>query len=185
MKNILFFGDSLTAGYGLVHPATQSFPALIKSEAIREGLDCSIINAGLSGDTTAGALLRLDTFLRKPVDIFVLGLGANDMIRGYDPSKTRQNLVELITRAEGANKALKTLLLGMELPPWVPESLAGGFREVYREVAAIKQAELVPFLLQDVVGHRELNLPDGLHPNAAGYRVIAATVWKKLKPMLK
>ncbi|WP_129715840.1 arylesterase [Pedobacter sp. SYP-B3415] len=184
MKHILFFGDSLTAGYGLTNAAQQSFPALIKAELARKGYDWTITNAGLSGDTTGSGLARLPRYLDKPVDVFVLGLGANDMIRGYAPQDTKRNLGEIIAQVQDRNAAVKTLLLGMELPPWVPAGLAGGFRDIYRGVSDEKKTALLPFLLHDVVGHRELNLPDGMHPNASGYKVIAAAVWKMLEPLL-
>lgn len=184
MKNILFFGDSLTAGYGLANVALESLPALIQNKIKTEGLPYHVINAGISGDTTSGGLARIGLLLHQPVDVFVLGLGANDIIRGIPPQTTAKNLQAIVGRVKAAYPHAKMLLLGMELPGWIPGAFAASYRAIFAQVAQANQMAFVPFMLDGVAGVAHLNLRDGLHPTAAGYQVIAENVWPVIRPLL-
>lgn len=184
MKKILFFGDSLTAGYGLNAPTRQSFPALLEKKASNEGTPFEYTNAGISGDTTASALLRLPMLLNKPYDIYVIGLGANDMLRGHPPASMSQNLEQIIHQLKQAQPHAKILLLGMELPAWITASRASQYKDIYRKLAERHQLAFLPFLLEGVIGQRAVNLPDLVHPNAMGYEHVARRVWPLLKPLL-
>ena len=184
MKRILFFGDSLTAGYGLSKPHQQSFPALLQQKIDELGLAYQAVNAGLSGDTTASALERLSYWIQQPVDIFVLELGANDMIRGLSPKSTKANLQQIITQVVALYPDVKLLLLGMELPLWVPGERTAEFRALYRQVAVDNEMTYLPFLLDGVAGIAHLNMHDGIHPLADGYKIIAKNVWPVLKQIL-
>ncbi|MET3979293.1 acyl-CoA thioesterase-1 [Mucilaginibacter sp. UYP25] len=184
MKNILFFGDSLTAGYGLASAVTESFPALMGAKLKADGLDYNIINAGVSGDTTAGGLSRLDYWLSKPVDIFVLELGINDIRRGVSPNIIAQNLQHIIDKVKSKYPQAKVVLLGMELPVFLGGNIAVAFNSIYQKLAKDNQVALVPFLLAGVAGVKHLNLWDRVHPSAEGYKVIAETVWPVIKGVL-
>ncbi|MET1054263.1 MAG: arylesterase [Pedobacter sp.] len=184
MKRIVFFGDSLTAGYGLSRPDGQSFPALIQQELDAAGLDYLAVNAGVSGDTSASGLSRLGYWLSQPTDVFVLELGANDMLRGLAPAGTQRNLQAIIDQVRGRFPAVKLLLLGMQLPLWVPGQRAAEFRQLYQELANNNKIPLLPFLLDGVAGIKHLNMHDGVHPLAEGYQIIAAKVWPVLRPLL-
>jgi acyl-CoA thioesterase-1 len=185
MKQIIFFGDSLTAGYGLRSAATESFPALLQQKINQSGFPYQIINAGISGDTTQSALYRLENILRSPVAIFILALGANDMIRSHSPAATAANLEKIIHRVKETNPQVKLALLGMELPSWITQSRAEPYRKLYRGLAEKYGMNYLPFLLEGVAGKPELNMPDGLHPNATGYQIIAERVWPLLHSMLE
>lgn len=182
MKNILFFGDSLTAGYGL--PAAQAYPSLLQAQLQQEGYAYKVINAGLSGDTTSGGVHRIDRWLREPVHILVLALGANDGLRGIPARETTKNLHEIIRKVRLKNPEVKVIISGMEIPDIVPGRYAAEFRKLFRELALKENASFIPFLLEGVVGNRHLNLPDGLHPNAEGQKVLAQHTWKVLKELL-
>jgi acyl-CoA thioesterase-1 len=184
MKNILFFGDSLTAGYGLANAATESFPALIAGKLKAENLPYEIINAGVSGDTTAGGLSRLDYWLSKPVDVFVLELGINDMMRGVPPATIANNLQAIINKVKAKYPEVKLVMLGMEIPVILGGPVAAQFSAIYRKLANDNQMALVPFLLQGVAGQQHLNLWDRVHPSAAGYKLVAELVWPVLKGVL-
>jgi acyl-CoA thioesterase I len=184
MKRIVFFGDSLTAGYGLHKPDEQSFPALIQRELDAEGLDYLAVNAGVSGDTSASGLSRLSYWLSQPVEVFVLALGANDLIRGLAPSGTQRNLQAILDQVKARFASVKFLLLGMQLPLWVPGQRAAEFRQLYQDLAAKNKVPLLPFLLDGVAGIKHLNMHDGVHPLAEGYRIIASRVWPVLRPLL-
>jgi len=184
MKRIIFFGDSLTAGYGLHQPGEQSFPALIQSKINHEKLDYLAVNAGVSGDTSASGLDRLSYWLQKPVAVFVLALGANDLIRGLSPANTQNSLQQIIDKVRNRYPETKLLLLGMQLPLWVPGQHAAEFRQLYQNLAAKNNIPLLPFLLDGVAGIAHLNMHDGIHPLAEGYRIIADRVWPVLKPLL-
>jgi acyl-CoA thioesterase-1 len=184
MKRILFFGDSLTAGYGLSRPDQQSFPALLQQKIDELGLDYQAVNAGLSGDTSVSGLQRLSYWIQQPVDIFVLELGANDMIRGLSPQSTKANLLQIIKQVTARHPEVKLLLLGMQLPLWVPGQRAAEFRALYQQVAVENRMSFVPFLLEGVAGVAHLNMHDGIHPLAEGYEIIAKGVWPVLKQML-
>ena len=183
MKKILFFGDSLTAGYGLSDPKTQSFPALLAQKAKNEGIPFEYTNAGISGDTTISALLRLPKLLVKSYDIYVVALGANDMLRGQSAQAISQNLEQIISQIKYVHPLAKILLLGMELPTWITASRAIQYKDVYRKLADKHSLAFLPFLLEGVIGIRTLNLPDLVHPNAEGYQQIAERVWPLLKSL--
>ncbi|MEJ2880575.1 arylesterase [Pedobacter sp. GR22-6] len=185
MKRILFFGDSLTAGYGLNKPSQQSFPALIQNRINTAGLKYECINAGLSGDTSASGLNRLSYWLGQTIDVFVLALGANDLIRGLAPTNTQSNLQQIFDQVRFKHPDAKFLLLGMQLPLWVPGQRAAEYRQLYQNLAGQNQIPLLPFLLDGVAGIAHLNMHDGLHPLAEGYQIIAAKVWPVLLPLLE
>lgn len=184
MKNILFFGDSLTAGYGLNNVAMESLPALIDQRIMTEGLSYRVINAGQSGDTSAGGLNRLGYWLAQPMDVFVLELGINDLTRRIPPAVTYTNLEEIIKKVKAKYPQVKLALMGMELPAFIPGMMLTEFRAIYKRLADNYQMAFVPFYLKDVAGVAQLNIRDGIHPNAAGYRIVADNVWPVLKGLL-
>jgi acyl-CoA thioesterase I len=184
MKHILFFGDSLTAGYGLQHPKSDSFPGLIQQKIIAASFQYEAINAGISGDTSEGGLARLDYWLSRPIDVFVLELGINDIMRGVPPQTTFKNLQEIITKVKTRFPNAKMAMMGMELPPFVPSTFAVEFRSIFRRLAETNHMTLVPFFLEGVAGQQLLNLNDGIHPSAEGYKIIANNIWPVLIPLL-
>jgi acyl-CoA thioesterase-1 len=184
MNKILFFGDSLTAGYGLKNVNLESFPALIQNFINDNNLPYQVINAGISGDTSAGGLQRIGRMLQNPIDVFVLALGANDLLRGIDAQTTYTNLKAIIEQVINKYPMAKLMLLGMELPSWLPGKRAEEFRIIFRKLAQEYQMAFVPFLLEGVAGIGHLNLPDGLHPLAEGYQLIAKNVWNVLKEVI-
>jgi acyl-CoA thioesterase-1 len=184
MKHILFFGDSLTAGYGLANAATQSYPALIEHKINSAGLAYRVSNAGVSGDTTRGGLNRLDYWLNQPIDVFILELGINDAIRGVAPAAIQRNLQQIIDRVKLKYPAVKIALMGMQLPNFIPGSRIADFRNIFIRLANNNQLAFVPFFLEGVAGKRDLNLRDGLHPSAEGYRIIADNVWPVIEKLL-
>ena len=181
-KTILILGDSLTAGYGL-DPA-QAYPAVLEEKIRDTGLEWQVINAGVSGDTSAGGLRHIGWLLRRNVDILVLELGANDGLRGIQLDVTKGNLQQVIDRTRKAHPGVEIVIVGMMVPPNLGPDYSTQFRELFVELAEENQVELVPFLLEGVAGRPELNLPDGIHPTAEGHRIIADTVWKTLLPLL-
>ena len=184
MKTILFFGDSLTAGYGL--PVTQAYPSLIQEKLKEAGYESyTVINAGISGDTTTSGLYRLDRWLSAPVDVFVLALGANDGLRGIPARETSQNLQQIIDKVKHKYPDVQIVLSGMEIPDIVPGRYAAEFRKLFRELAIKNNVAFVPFLLEGVAGMRHLNLPDGVHPNAEGQKMLARHTWAVLEVVLK
>jgi acyl-CoA thioesterase I len=183
-RTILFFGNSLTAGYG-VGP-TLAFPALIQARLEAEAFPYRVVNAGRSGDTTSGGLARLDSTLAmhpRP-EIFVLELGANDGLRGHSPTTTEANLDAILHRVRQHHTAVRCLLLGMELPPLLGGPYAAAFAALFRKVAARHNAAFVPFLLDGIILNPALTLPDRVHPNSAGQRQMAEVVWPALRPLL-
>jgi acyl-CoA thioesterase-1 len=182
-KTILFFGDSLTAGYGL-DPA-QAFPALIQEKINARGWKFRAVNAGLSGETTAGGLRRIDWVLQRPIDVFVLELGANDGLRGLPVEDAQKNLQGIIERVRNKYPQVKLLLAGMRVPSNLGKDYTTRFREMFPTLAKANNAALIPFLLEGVGGVPELNLPDGIHPTPAGHRIIAENVWTVLEPVLQ
>jgi acyl-CoA thioesterase-1 len=182
-KTVLFFGDSLTAGYGL-DPA-QAFPALIQAKITARGWDLQVINAGLSGETTAGGLRRIDWVLRRPIAVLVLALGANDGLRGLPLTKAKGNLQAIIDRTRDTYPQVKIVLAGMQVPTNLGREYTTGFRMMFPALAAANHATLIPFLLEGVGGIAALNLPDGIHPNPAGHKIIAENVWQVLEPILR
>ena len=185
MKNIIFFGDSLTAGYRLADPAKEAVPGLIQAKIDEMGWEYKVYNAGLSGSTTGGGLARLDHWLKKPIDIFVLELGINDLIRNIPVAATRANLEKIIKFVLKKNPACKLAIMGMRLPNTVKSPAAAAFNHIYTEIAENHHSAYVHFYLDGVAGKRELNLPDGVHPNAAGYRVIAEKIWPTLRTLIE
>ena len=181
---IVFFGDSLTAGYGLPDPSSEAYPALIQQKIDEAGLPWRTVNAGLSGETTSAGLRRVDWILRQPVDIFVLALGANDGLRGIDPAVSRENLEKIVDRVRAKNAKVKIVLAGMQIPPAMGREFSREFERVFPEVAEKTAATLVPFLLEGVGGPVDLNQPDRIHPTPKGHVLIAETVWKVLRPLL-
>ncbi len=183
-RTLVFFGDSLTAGYGLEDPAVQAYPYLIREKIAAAGLSWRTVNAGLSGETTAGGLRRIDWILRQPVDLLVLALGANDGLRGVSPAVSQGNLQQIIDRVRAKNPQTIVVVAGMQMPSSMGADFEKTFGEIFPAVAAKNSATLVPFLLEGVGGREELNQPDRIHPNAAGHAVVAETVWKILRPLL-
>ena len=179
---VLFFGTSLTAGLGL--DPEQAFPSLIEKVAQAEGVPIKVVNAGLSGETTAGAVRRIAWVLRTPVDLIVIEGGANDALRGLAPEDARANLERLIAAVRAKQPRAKIALVQMEAPPNYGVSYTRSFRAIYPEVAKKESVTLLPFLLGGVAGIPRLNQPDGVHPNLGGERIVADNIWKALKPMV-
>ena len=172
---IVFLGTSLTAGLG-VDPA-EAYPALIQARLDSAGLPYRTQNAGISGETSAGALERLDWVLQQPMDVMVVETGANDGLRGLPVEALAANLDSILTRVQRHDSTIKLVVVGMEAPPNMGARYADAFRAVYADAAARHDAALVPFLLEGVGGVDSLNTADGIHPNARGHRIIAETVW--------
>lgn len=177
---IVFLGDSLTAGLGL--PETASYPSLIQDRLDRDGYDYEVVNASVSGDTSAGGLRRLDWSLEGNVQILVVALGANDGLRGLPVDDLRRNLATLIEK--GTARRATVILAGMEAPPNNGPEYTAAFRTIYSELAHVHEVPLIPFLLQGVAGVASLNQADGIHPNARGAQRIAGLVWSTLRPLL-
>jgi acyl-CoA thioesterase-1 len=182
-KSVVFLGDSLTAGLG-VQPG-EAFPALVGDKIRAAGLPYQVENAGLSGDTSAGGLRRIDWILQRPIDLLVLELGANDGLRGLDLKSMKANLQAIIDKTKAKNPQVKIVLAGMQVPPNLGADYASGFQRVFDELARENNATLIPFLLEGVGGHRELNQQDLIHPSPAGHRIVADLVWRTLEPLLR
>jgi acyl-CoA thioesterase-1 len=182
-KVILFFGNSLTAGYGLPE-TSDAFPALLQAKIDSLHLPYKTINAGNSGETSAGGLGRIGWVLRQPVDIFVLELGANDGLRGLPVDQTATNLQAIIDTVHARYPACRFLLLGMQVPPNLGQQYTADFKAIFPALAAKNNTQLVPFLLQGVGGVTTLNQGDGIHPNVEGEKIVADNVWAVLKGML-
>jgi acyl-CoA thioesterase-1 len=177
---VVFLGDSLTAGYGLGED--QAYPAVVQSALEERNIRIRIVNAGVSGDTTAGGVSRLDWLLRQAPDVVVVGLGANDGLRGLPLEMSERNLREIVTRSLDAGAGV--LLTGMKLPPNYGPEYTSGFEAIYPKLAEELDVPLMPFLLEGVAADPKLNLPDGIHPNAQGQRRIARNVLLHLEPLL-
>jgi acyl-CoA thioesterase-1 len=182
-KTILFLGDSLTAGLGV--EKAEAFPTLIAEKIRAAGLPFEVENAGLSGDTSAGGLRRIDWLLQRRVDVLVLELGANDGLRGLQLKSLKANLQAIIDKTKAKNPQVKIVLAGMQVPPNLGAEYANGFERVFAELAKENNAALIPFLLEGVGGIRALNQQDLIHPSAAGHRIIAELVWRTLEPILR
>ena len=182
-KTIVFFGNSLTAGYGL--EPTQAFPQVIQHKIDSLNLPYKVVNAGVSGETSAGGNSRVDWILQQPVDIFVLELGANDGLRGIPVSETKQNLQSIIDKVKAKYPAAKIVIAGMQVPPNMGADYATRFRSMFPELARENNAALIPFLLEGVGGEAHLNLEDGIHPTEEGHRIVANTVWPVLQKELE
>jgi len=184
-RTIVFFGDSLTAGLGLPDPDNQSYPALIQAKIDAAHLPWHVVNAGLSGETSAGGLRRIDWVLRQRVDVFVLELGANDGLRGTAPAVTQTNLQAIVDRVRAQQPQARIVLAGMKMPPSMGAEYAAAFDAVFPTLAARDGLVLIPFLLEGVAEDPNLNQGDNLHPNVEGAAIVANTVWKWIFPILK
>ncbi len=182
-RTVLFYGDSLTAGYGI--DREQAFPALIQARIDSLGWDFEVFNAGLSGETSAGGLRRIDWILRQKVDVFALELGANDGLRGIDLKDTRANLQGIVDRVKAKYPDVVLVVVGMQMPPNLGPEYTAEFKGLYSSLAEQNGAALIPFLLAGVGARPELNLPDGNHPTVAGHKVVAENVWAVLGPLLE
>lgn len=182
VRTLVFLGDSLTAGYG-VDP-DEAYPALVQRKIDEAGKQWKVVNAGLSGDTTAGGLRRLDWILRQPVDLMVIELGGNDGLRGIPPATTRSNLEAMIQRIHERQPHVRIVIAGMQIPTNMGPEHTRAFAAVYPAVAQATGAVLIPFLLDRVGGDPTLNLPDGIHPTPDGHKIVAETVWRTLQPLL-
>jgi acyl-CoA thioesterase I len=181
-KTIIFFGNSLTAGYGL--SPSQAFPAIIQKKIDSLGLPYQVVNAGVSGETSSGGKTRIDWILRQPVDIFILELGANDGLRGIPLSATRQNLQDIVDKVKAKNPNVKLMFAGMQIPPNMGQQYTTEFKNIYTELSEKNDMALVPFLLEGVGGEPTLNQEDGIHPTAEGHRIVANNLWRQLEKML-
>jgi len=183
VKTILFFGNSLTAGYGL--DPTEAFPSLIQQKVDSMDLPYKSVNAGVSGETSAGGNSRIDWILKQPVDVFVLELGANDGLRGIPVTETKKNLHSIIDKVKAKYPQAKMVLAGMQVPPSMGQKYAEDFRKMFPDLAKKNDMALVTFLLEGVGGIRELNQADAIHPTAAGAKIVAENVWTVLQPVLQ
>lgn len=181
-KNILFFGTSLTAGYGL--DPSEAYPELIQNRIDSLKLPYKVINAGLSGETSAAGKSRIDWLLKQKVDVFVLELGANDGLRGIAVAETTKNLQAIIDVVKSKYPDVKMVLAGMQVPPNMGSTYANDFKEMFPKLAEKNNMVLIPFLLDKVGGVPALNQPDGIHPTAEGDKILAENVWVKLKGVL-
>jgi acyl-CoA thioesterase-1 len=181
-KTILFFGNSLTAGYGL--SPSQAFPALIQKKIDSLGLPYQVVNAGVSGETSSGGNTRIDWILRQPVDIFILELGANDGLRGIPLAETRKSLQSIIDKVKAKYPETKLVFAGMQVPPNMGQKYSTEFRNIYKDLASKNSMTLVPFILEGVGGETHLNLEDGIHPTAEGHIIVAENIWQYLEKLL-
>lgn len=181
-KTILFYGDSLTAGYGLA--PEFAFPAIIQEELNEEGKNYKVVNAGVSGETSAGGLSRINWVINQKVDILILELGANDGLRGLPLDQTRDNLQSIINKVKGKYPDCKIVIAGMMVPPNMGADYASEFSSLYPDLAKKNNANLIPFLLDGVAGDKDLNLADGIHPNVEGHKIVARNVLGVLEPIL-
>ncbi len=182
-KTIVFLGDSLTAGYGV--GKEHAYPALIAQKIREANLPYDVINAGVSGDTSADGLRRTDWMLQQKVDMLVIALGANDGLRGLSPNVLEQNLAAIIEKAKRKNGDTRIVIAGMQMPPNLGADYEAKFQRVFAAVAQKYKATLIPFLLAGVGGHRDMNQADSIHPTEAGQKMIAETVWQTLRPLLE
>ena len=183
-KTILFFGDSLTAGFGL-EDSNDAYPAVIQTIIDSLSLNYVVVNSGVSGETTAGGLGRINWVLNQNVDVFVLELGANDGLRGISLAETRENLQAIINRVRTKYPEISIVLAGMQLPPNLGQDYTKEFKSIFEELAKKNDLEIIPFLLKDVAGIPELNQKDGIHPNVEGQKIVANNVWVVLETLLK
>ena len=183
LRTIVFLGDSLSAGYGLL--PSQAFPALIQQKVDKLGWNYKVTNAGVSGDTSAGGLRRIDWLLEQKIDVLVLELGANDGLRGISLDLTERNLQAILDKVKRKNSAVRIVVAGMRVPPNLGQKYTKRFHSMFSNLARNNAAVLIPFLLEQVAGEAHLNLPDGIHPTAEGHKVVAETVWEILEPLLR
>ncbi|MGD1978579.1 MAG: arylesterase [Akkermansiaceae bacterium] len=181
-KRVIVLGDSITAGYGL--KPSQAYPALLQKKITASKLPYTVTNAGVSGDTTAGGLRRINWALARGGDVLIIALGGNDGLRGIPPAETKKNLLGIIAKARTKNPKIKIVVAGMQMPANMGPKFTTGFKEVFPDVSKETKTTLLPFLLEGVGGSEELNQPDGIHPTSEGQAKIADHVWKTLKPVL-
>ncbi len=181
-KIIVFYGNSLTAGYGL--DTEEAFPALIQNKLDSLKLEYTVINSGLSGETTTGGKNRLDWVLNQKIDVFVLELGANDGLRGIPLKETRKNLQDIIDAVKSKNPDTEIILAGMQIPPNMGRSYTSEFKNIFPELAEKNNTRLIPFLLDGVAGIPDLNQSDGIHPTVEGQKIVANNVWSILQEVI-
>ncbi len=180
---VLFLGNSLAAGYGL--SPEEAFPNLIQNKIDAAGLPVEVVNAGVSGETTAGGLARVSWLFQQQIDVLVIELGGNDGLRGIPVAATMANLQAIIDAARAENPKVRIVLCGMKVPPNLGLSFTSRFERIFSALADKNNVALVPFLLEGVAGDPRLNLPDGIHPTPEGHRIIAETVWETLEPVVR
>ena len=183
MKTILVLGDSLSDGFQLKR--SEAYPALIANKLRDAGLNLQVTNASATGGTTEGGLERLPAHLKRKIDIFVLELGINDAFRGVPVEQIQNNLQQIIDRVKARNLDVRVVIAGMQLPNYGADDYVSAFGKMFGELAAKNGAALVPYLLDGVAGDPSLNLPDGIHPNASGHRILAENVWRVLEPIAR
>src|SRR5438477_2687293 len=183
MKAILVFGDSLSDGFMLKR--SEAYPALLAKKLHAAGLNFQVINASAAGGTTEGGLERLPAHLKHRIDIFILELGINDAFRGLPIDQIQSNLQQIIDKVKARNPNVRVLIAGMQLPGYTADDYVSAFGKMFGDLAAKNGATLVPYLLQGVAGNPSLNLPDGIHPNAAGQKILAENVWRVLEPVAR
>ncbi len=183
-KTILFFGDSLTAGFGL-EDSNDAYPAVVQTILDSLSLNYVVVNSGVSGETTSGGLGRINWVLNQKVDVFVLELGANDGLRGISLAETQENLQAIVDRVRTKYPEIPIILAGMQLPPNLGQDYTMEFKSIFEDLAKKNDLEIIPFLLKDVGGITELNQDDGIHPNIEGQKIVANNVWVVLEPLLK
>jgi len=183
-KTILFFGDSITAGYGL-DDTNDAFPGIIQAKLDSLGLNYEVVNSGVSGETSAGGRSRIDWILNQDIDIFVLELGANDGLRGVAIAETKANLQAIIDAVKTKSPTTKIILAGMQLPPNMGQDYTTQFKAIFPDLASENDVAFIPFILEDVGGLKELNQNDGIHPTAEGHKIVAKNVWEVLNEVIK
>lgn len=181
-KTILFFGDSITAGLGV--DKSKAFPALIQNKIDSAGINYEVINGGLSGETSAGGLRRIDWVLQREIDIMILELGGNDGLRGIDLADTRQNLQQIINKVQTKYPDVRIILAGMQVPPNLGQEYTREFQQIYPDLAEENSLPLIPGILDKLGGNEALMQSDGIHPTVEGHKVIANNIWQTLEPML-
>jgi len=182
-KAILVFGDSLSDGFMLQR--SEAYPALLAKKLQAAGLNFQVINASASGGTTQGGLERLPPHLNHRIDIFILELGINDAFRALPVEQIQNNLQQIIDKVKARNPNVRVVIAGMQLPNYATDDYVSAFGKMFAELATMNNAALVPYLLQGVAGDPSLNLPDGIHPNAAGQKILAENVWRVLEPIAR
>ena len=183
MKSILVFGDSLSDGFML--PRSEAYPALLAQKLHAAGLNFQVTNASAAGGTTQGGLERLPAHLKHRIDILVLELGINDAFRGLPVDQIENNLQQIIDKVKARNPNARVLIAGMQLPNYTADDYVSAFGKMFTDLASKNKAALVPYLLEGVAGDPPLNLPDGIHPNAAGQKILAENVWRVLEPIAR
>jgi acyl-CoA thioesterase-1 len=181
-QRLVVLGDSIAAGFGL--DTEEAYPALLQKEIDDAGLPYQVVNAGVSGDTTAGGLRRLSWILRQPVEVLLIELGGNDGLRGISPEETEKNLEQIVAKARERYPRVKIVIAGMQMPANMGAEYREKYRQLFGAVAKRTGSTLIPFLLEGVAARPDLNQPDRIHPTAAGQKIVADNVWKVLKPVL-